>query len=172
MVPHTQGYWPLSAAIGGGGSRRFPRLRVPRERVLMGSSGFAFDDQAMIAHVTSPFTDKIAPYRSNPPTDLPTLSLSPSLSFFLSVPPPSPPPSFSFPLFASFLLPRHLSPGSRLVFAREHVADRAASREFNNCRSSRSRVNAMPRAHSFTSASIFLVYVHIHTGKGSSISPR
>lgn len=62
--------------------RRFPRLRVPRDRLLMGSSGFAFDDQAMIAHVTSPFTDKIAPYRSNPPTDPRTLS--PSLSFLLS----------------------------------------------------------------------------------------
>jgi len=55
-----------SAAIGAGGSHRFPRLRVPRDQVLMGSSGFAFDDQAMIAHVTSPFTDKIAPYRSKP----------------------------------------------------------------------------------------------------------
>ncbi|KAI4481296.1 hypothetical protein M0804_009416 [Polistes exclamans] len=40
---------------------------VPRDRILMGSPGFALDDQAMIAHVTSPFTDKIAPYGSTHP---------------------------------------------------------------------------------------------------------
>jgi len=72
----------------------------------------AFDDQAMIAHVTSPFTDKIVPYRSNPPTDPRTLS--PSFSFFLL--------SFFLSSCASFPLHRHLSPGSRLVSAREHVA--------------------------------------------------
>ncbi|KAI4500876.1 hypothetical protein M0802_004087 [Mischocyttarus mexicanus] len=49
---------------------------VPRDRILMGSPGFAHDDQAMIAHVTSPFTDKIAPYGSNPPTDPPRTSTS------------------------------------------------------------------------------------------------
>lgn len=60
--------------------------RVPRDRVLMGSSGFAFDDQAMIAHVTSPFTDKIAPYRSNPHPPILALSLSHSLSLSSFVP--------------------------------------------------------------------------------------
>jgi hypothetical protein len=92
-------------------------LRVPRDRVLMGSSGFAFDDQAMIAHVTSPFTDKIAPYRSKPTPDDP---LAHSFPF-----PPVPLPLYrlrapSLSLSPSF--PRHLSPGTRLVSAREHVA--------------------------------------------------
>jgi len=87
-----------------------PRLpRVPRDRVLMGSSGFAFDDQAMIAHVTSPFTDKIAPYRSKPTPDDP---LARSFPFPCRLAPLSSSPSSS----------RHLSPGTRLVSAREHVA--------------------------------------------------
>lgn len=100
--------------------------------VLMGSSGFAFDDQAMIAHVTSPFTDKIAPYRSNPHP--PILALSLSLSFFFR----SSPLSFSSS-FSRF----------EACIRTGTCGDRAASREFNNCRSSRSRVNTVPRVQSF-----------------------
>lgn len=43
--------------------------------------------------------------------------------------------------------------------------DRAASREFNNCRSSRSRVNTVPRAQSFyerLDISRIYIYVYIH----------
>lgn len=123
--------------------------RVPRDRVLMGSSGFAFDDQAMIAHVTSPFTDKIAPYRSNPHPLILALSLSHSLSFFFR----------SFPLsFSSFL-----SPGSKLVFAREHVA--IAQPPGNSITVDHLDHELTPyRACSrFTSASISLVYIRIYT---------
>lgn len=93
------------------------------------------------------------------------------LVLFHSHPPslPSPVCFLSF-LFSSICL---FLPSSSSSFSRFETCtragtcgDRAASREFNNCRSSRSRVNAMPRAHSrFTSASIFLVYVYIH-GQG------
>lgn len=123
--------------------------RVPRDRVLMGSSGFAFDDQAMIAHVTSPFTDKIAPYRSNPHP--PIFALSLSLSSFV-------------PFFSSFS-----SSFSRFeaCIRAGTCGDRAASREFNNCRSSRSRVNTVPRAQSFyerldISHICTRVYMYIH----------
>lgn len=129
-------------------------VEVPRDRVLMGSSGFAFDDQAMIAHVTSPFTDKIAPYRSNPHPPILALSL------------------FLLPLFSSF----------SSSFARFETCiragtcgDRAASREFNNCRSSRSRVNAVPRAQSFYERlDISRIYIYVYTytcaDKGSFVS--
>lgn len=127
----------------------------------MGSSRFAFDDQAMIAHVTSPFTDKIAPYRSNPPTDLRTLSLSLSLSFSFFL---------SSSTFASFLLSRHLSPEFdpfETCTRAGTCGDRAASREFNNCRSSRSRVNAMPRARAVVLRTPrYLSHVYVYTGKG------
>jgi len=78
--------------------------RVPRDRVLMGSSGFAFDDQAMIAHVTSPFTDKIAPYRSKPTPDDPLAHSFPFASCRLSLP-------CARPLFLSLSLPL-----SRVIF--------------------------------------------------------
>jgi len=120
------------------------RGRVPRDRVLMGSSGFAFDDQAMIAHVTSPFTDKIAPYRSNPHPPILALSLSPSLAFR-----PFPPS-------------RHLSPGSRLVSAREHVA--IAQPPGNSITVDHLDHELTPyRARGrFTSASISLVYIRMY----------
>lgn len=120
------------------------RGRVPRDRVLMGSSGFAFDDQAMIAHVTSPFTDKIAPYRSNPHPPILASSLSPLPLAFRPFPPS-----------------RHLSPGSRLVSAREHVA--IAQPPGNSITVDHLDHELTPyRARGrFTSASISLVYIYI-----------
>lgn len=106
----------------------------------------------MIAHVTSPFTDKIAPRRSNPPTDPRTFLLSPSSLFLL----PSVQSPFLLPFSSSF------SRFERLVSAREHVAIAQPpgnsitvdhlDHELTPCRA-RSR---------FTSASISLAYIYVH----------
>lgn len=83
-----------------------------------------------------------------------------------------------------FLSPLRLSPFPSFSssFARFEACiragtcgDRAASREFNNCRSSRSRVNTVPRARSFyerldISRIYTYVYVCTRADKGSSVS--